>query len=338
MPIQGLLLKEFTAFENAEFRFCPGVNVLIGHNSTGKSHVMKLLYTLYKSHERGISSTGDTLHSKLAGVFKPDLDRIGRLVRRGRKNAEIGMTMADGGRLSVLLDTASRLEVGVAQWKGGRPAIFLPTREVLAMYEGFIAAYENRELSFDETYYDACVALSGSPLRGPRKDAAERLIEPLKGALGGSVTLDGKRFYVHQTSRKLEAHLVAEGLRKIASLVHLVANGALQEQGILFWDEPEANLNPRLVRIVMEFLLALAQLKVQVFIASHDYLLTHRLSLVAEQESEARPAIRFFCLTRHKNRPVTIEAVDNLTELSANPILEEFVHYYDEQRAGALER
>jgi hypothetical protein len=26
------------------------------------------------------------------------------------------------------------------------------------MYEGFVSAYQLRELSFDETYYDACIA------------------------------------------------------------------------------------------------------------------------------------------------------------------------------------
>ncbi len=58
------------------------------------------------------------------------------------------------------------MEVGSADWKKGASAIFLPTREVLAMYEGFAAAYQDRELSFDETYYDACVALGRGALRG----------------------------------------------------------------------------------------------------------------------------------------------------------------------------
>ncbi len=42
------------------------------------------------------------------------------------------------------------------------------------MYEGFVAAYSDRELSFDETYYDLCVALSANPIKGKRLKVARR--------------------------------------------------------------------------------------------------------------------------------------------------------------------
>lgn len=41
----------------------------------------------------------------------------------------------------------------------------------------------------------------------------------------------------------MEMPLVAEGLRKVAMLARLIATGTLLEQGYLFWDEPETNLN-----------------------------------------------------------------------------------------------
>jgi predicted ATP-binding protein involved in virulence len=40
--VQNLFLEQFTAFESATFEFCPGINVLIGANATGKSHVGKV--------------------------------------------------------------------------------------------------------------------------------------------------------------------------------------------------------------------------------------------------------------------------------------------------------
>ena len=39
MKVESLIVKNFTVFEKAEFAFSPGVNVLIGANATGKSHV-----------------------------------------------------------------------------------------------------------------------------------------------------------------------------------------------------------------------------------------------------------------------------------------------------------
>ena len=46
--VQGLVLNKLTAFHEAEFTFSPGINVFIGANSTGKSHVMKIIYSLLK--------------------------------------------------------------------------------------------------------------------------------------------------------------------------------------------------------------------------------------------------------------------------------------------------
>ncbi len=39
----------------------------------------------------------------------------------------------------------------------------------------------------------------------------------------------------------MEMHLVAEGLRKLAMIARLIANGSLVDKVSLFWDEPEAN-------------------------------------------------------------------------------------------------
>jgi len=126
---------------------------------------------------------------------------------------------------------------------------------------------------------------------------------------------------------------VAEGFRKIAMLVHLVTNGSLAQQGMLFWDEPEANLNPRLVRRVVDFLRDFARGGAQVFLASHDYLLTQRLSLAAEIDP-ALP-IRFFGLSRDsKSGPVRAEAGRLLSDIDETPMMKEFARYFEEQRAA----
>jgi predicted ATP-dependent endonuclease of OLD family len=48
MSVASLTLGEFSVFRDAEFAFSPGLNVLIGANATGKSHVVKLLYSILK--------------------------------------------------------------------------------------------------------------------------------------------------------------------------------------------------------------------------------------------------------------------------------------------------
>ena len=103
----------------------------------------------------------------------------------------------------------------------------------MMLLEGFAALYQKRELSFDETYYDLCLALQTAPLRGPRAAMANRLAGPLEESLGGSVHHDQGRFYVKNEDGVIEAHLLSEGFRKIASLVRLVQNGSLARSGLL---------------------------------------------------------------------------------------------------------
>ena len=53
-------------------------------------------------------------------------------------------------------------------------------------------------------------------------------------------------------SALLEMGLLAEGWRKLATIAHRIAKGSLPGQGYLFWDKPESNLNPRLIRQLPE--------------------------------------------------------------------------------------
>ena len=91
----------------------------------------------------------------------------------------------------------------------------------------------------------------------------------------GTVWYDEKRdeFYLKSGNSKQEFNLIAEGIRKMALLWQLVKNGTLENGSILFWDEPEANINPTYLSIIVEMLLELQRRGVQVFISTHDYMI-----------------------------------------------------------------
>ncbi|HEY8376974.1 MAG TPA: AAA family ATPase [Nannocystis sp.] len=333
MTIARLELTDFTVFKRAAFEFCPGINVLMGENATGKTHVLKAMYAALRGSKAG---TPDAFAVKFRRVFRPDSDNLARLTRRGGP-AHWALQVRDSAAGAVSLDWHSKED----SWGRGRiinslrapPSLYVPPREVLAMYSGFVAAYEARELDFDETYYDICKALGAAPLRGARLAAVADLLTPLEKILGGKVILRGNHFFVQQGDAETEAHLLAEGLRKIAALAYLVANGTITRDSVVFWDEPEASLNPRLVVQVVEFVRALARAGVQVFLASHDFLLLHRLSQPAEHGLPPAVPIRFFSLYRPRpEAPVEVEAADTLADIEHNAILDEFARYYDDER------
>ncbi len=340
MTISRLELTNFTVFKKASFEFCSGINVLIGENGTGKSHVLKAMYAFLRtSQEAGPRQASSVIFKKVAAVFH--VGSHGRLIAHGAsKGAELRVVDSSGkeAQLGITGDGADLSWASYALTM--QPSIFVPPREVLAMYRGFVAAYEGRELDFDETYYDLCKALSAAPLRGERFKAVEAMLVPLEQILGGKVVLEGDRFFVRRADGETEAHLVAEGLRKIASLAYLVANGSLTRDSVLFWDEPEASLNPGLVVKVVDFLRTLAVSGVQIFLASHDFLLVHRLSQAVEYKVEPGVPIRFFSLYRPElGAPVEVERGDTLIDIEHNAILDEFARYYDREQvlaAGAM--
>ncbi|MFT5353058.1 MAG: ABC-type transport system involved in cytochrome c biogenesis ATPase subunit [Polyangiales bacterium] len=339
--IKRVRLRNFTVFRKLDFRASPGLNVLIGENGTGKSHLLKVLYASLRQGPEGptAGATKDeiraALRTSLMEVFRPD--RLSRLVtrQRGAANAEIKVTFSARPKdrtLEYKFSTRQKVPIVLSSITPEVSTVFLPPHEVMSFFPGFVHAWEKRELEFDATHYDLCRALSGAPLkRGPRDPGVQALVEALEQQLGAKVRVVDGRFYVRSVDGDIEAHLVAEGLRKLATVMYLILNGTLSGSSVVFWDEPEANLNPRYVSVVAGMLNALAKAGVQVFLATHDYLLSEKLSLAAENDPSA--GARFHSLRRGDDG-VQIESANTLAELDYNPILDEFAKHYDEELAA----
>lgn len=344
MHVTHLTLENFTSFKAANFEFAPGVNVLIGENATGKSHALKLLYALSESARRHVSAEGldgrpgeplrDITAEMVRGVFLPDeLNRLVQRVPKGRKTAVARLSWTNGATLVLELTTQGRLDVSRSgDFSSLGNSVFIPTREVLSIYPGFTAAWLKRESAFDRTYYDLCVLLGLRPLRGP-KDATRRLLsEPLERVLRAKVHLEDSGFYLRYAEGDIEAQLAAEGHRKLGMIAHLVANGSLSEKSFLFWDEPEAGINPRLVTATGEVIFGLAKTGLQSFLATHDYIFASDISLRADPTST-----RFFALGRGADG-VIVERGDHFSDLQNNPILDALIDLHDRERRAFVDQ
>lgn len=341
MKLTELKLRNFTVFEQADFSFAPGINVFIGENGTGKSHVLKALYAVLKGvrvPQVDEIEAARWQRERLAEVFKVDAGRasaVGSLVRLGEEDdgATLAVTAGQQAETVLKIDQSGELTLSEQRWPTPLDATLLPARDILAMCEGFVSIYEKQRISFDESYRDACLALTQPELKGSAKQAADLLATPLREMLGGSVTLESGRFHVDFGAGKHEAHLVAEGLRKIAALVQLTGNGSIHDGSALLWDEPEANMNPRIIAKLAPALHELAARGVQLFIATHDYLLSHKLSLAAEYSTAPKIELKFFSLYHGGPlEPVEVESAPTLAQMSHNAILDEYAQHYEDER------
>jgi AAA domain, putative AbiEii toxin, Type IV TA system/AAA domain len=305
-----LVLKNLTVFSEVDFQFAPGLNMIVGENGSGKSHVLKAAYTIeavIANGEKESASPTPTkgylataIARKLRGVFRPD--ELGRLARRqlGRSRCEVVAWFEPKSRPMVFsFNTSSKTDVTITHFPnawGEKKPVFVPTRELLTIYPGFVSIYETTDLPFEETWRDTCVFL-GKPLaKGARLKETAKLLDPLEEQLGGKVVVEHGRFYVNTQTGKMEAHLVAEGLRKLAMIAQLISTGSLTDSGSLFWDEPEANLNPKAIKKVAQTILQLCKSGIQVFIASHSLFLMRELDILLRANEFGHVKARFFGL------------------------------------------
>lgn len=340
--LRRLTLKNLTVFAEADFEFAAGLNVVVGENGAGKTHVLKAAYTVAAVSAWGQKDSGlptptksyleTAIAKKLRGVFRPDA--LGRLVRRqaGRNRCEIeARFLTKSLRMGFSFNTASKTEVSLdpcpTKWEG-EPPVYVPTRELLTIYPGFVSLYETTELAFEETWRDTCLLLGAPLAKGPRLGEIKRLLEPLEEQLGGKVVLEDGRFYVKIQSGSFEAHLVAEGLRKLAMIARLIATGALIGTGCLFWDEPEANLNPKVIKRVARTILQLCLSGVQVFVASHSLFLLRELDLLLKSVEFNEVKSRFFGL-HLSDDGVNVQQGDTVDDIGKIDALDEELNQSD---------
>lgn len=333
--LKRIHLHGFTVFKKATtVELSPGINVIIGENGYGKSHLLKLAYSISwfsdalaakpaENADRGVRER--LLGQKLVDVFRPE--SLGRLASRGRgrSRAEIGVefqtkaagfkfSFASNSKFDVSLDSPPSKPVAA-------PSVFIPTKEVISMYPGFTALYRDYQMEIDETYYDLCLALERPLTRGPKEAATRPLLAPIEKILQGKVVNENGRFVLRQPGRgNMEMALVAEGFRKLAMVAYLIANGSLSNKAALFWDEPETNLNARYIRSVAATLFAIASNGVQVVIASHSLFLLREIELCLAEKKFSKVARQFIALGGSPgdvevSQSETVEGIEPITAL-----------------------
>lgn len=325
-PITRIKLTRFTAFDSLDLRPSAGINVFVGANGTGKTHIMKVAYAGCEAAHPQVRFA-----DKLVAVFLPSQGRIGRLVKRQRGPAEAIIQMWRGessirASFSTLVKSPERARVTPRRWQDSpSKSVYIPVKEMLANAPGFRSLYAERSVHFEEVYADV-LDRAYLPLQRGRADGErQRILNQLAKVLKGKVNFSNEEFFLNSRQGKLEFTLVAEGLRKLGLLWLLLQNGTLLEGSVLFWDEPETNLNPKLFGPVVQILLELQRMGVQVFLATHDYAILKQLDLRATDEDQ----VAYHALYRDESNALTCNSVRSYSEVSPNTIADAFDEIYD---------
>jgi len=241
--------------------------------------------------------------------------------------------------------------------------VFIPTKEVLSLLPAIASQQVNDshlKALFDDTIFDLCHRLLVQPENDVEKQLNEdprlgSLLPDLAKAINGQYEINGTnqsfvsgqytevsrktsksihaRIYSDGTTQKftpskigsLSTSMTAEGYRKIGVLQRLLENGELSLKGDspLFWDEPESNMNPKLMKALVTCLLELSRNGKQIMLASHDYVLLKWLDLLVDEGKGDH--IRYHSLYRDESGgKVQVNTTSNYLEIYPNAIDDTF--------------
>ena len=330
--IERLQLENFTAFTKLDVFFSPGINIFVGENGTGKTNVLKVLYSLLAAIQEQ-----KQFYAKLVFVFLPDsYNSVGLIKRENNIIKSVISVFRNGKQYRYEI---GRTNDGLALYSSNidereeperEPTVFIPVKEMLANAQGFNSLYKEREVHFEEIYPDI-ISKALLPKKREIAPVYNDLSKKLESLMGGSIYSKDERFYLHGKSFDLEFTLFAEGLRKLGLLWVLLQNGSLDKGSVLFWDEPEANMNPSLLKVIIDVLLELQRNGVQIFIATHNYIVLKEFDI----QKKAEDHVRFFSFTRDED-DISVQSGDNYLDIVPNKITEAYTEVYNKEIQRSL--
>lgn len=347
MKIQRLEMQDFMIFHEIDTTFSPNINIICGENSTGKTALIKLLYSCAKSCDTLQNSKGEitkerteaALVSKLQGVFKPNKDSIGRLAfrKQGGTKANIKILFDKGDEWNFGFSNKHERHIDIISCKlpsSSVNAVYIPPKEIISSTENFVSLYNDYHIAFEETYYDLARLLERPLKRGANTSEQNAVLKSFERILDGSIVQKDKIFYLQvKGAGEFEMGLVSEGYRKLATIMYLILSGSLSKNAILFWDEPETNMNPKMIQPVVDAIIELARLGVQVFVTTHDYFIQQCFNLAAAYPPADGDSLKYNFISLYKSEAgVKLESANRLTGLTHNAIMEEFDQLYDREQ------
>ena len=334
--LEHLHIKNFTVFADTHFQFGPGLNVMVGNNGTGKSHVLKLGYAVTQTVAFAEQirrnkpkdefdptdfqlSVSIALSSRLSAVFLPGTQN--KLVRNtaGEQDAQVSASFgAEDAHFSFSVKHSEQPLNSVDAEKSFQfsvesiaTPIFIPAKEILSLMPDILGISKNNPDVFDSTYLDLATQLT---IRVPKTPPvfAKPVLNKWAEIMQGEIQSEDGRFYFYpKNGARFRVGLAAEGFRKLGTLSHLLAIGSLNKNATLFWDEPEANLNPALLRELAKVLSELARQGFQIILATHSMSLLKEFHILSRESKEEKLPIKYFGLNAELGQPTKVVARDD---------------------------
>lgn len=333
MIIKELTLKNFTAFDDLKIQFSDNINIFTGLNGTGKTHIMKILYSACQAADKRI-----LFSQKLAKCFLPYDYKISNLIniRNYDSKTSIDIVGKSGNNASSIKISFNNKTskwnantIGEEKWEkefDGAISIFIPTGEILSNSYNLFEATNKNSVNFDDTYLDIINSAKVDISTEDYIEKNRKMTNKIEELINGKVCFDMRKdqFYIKNNHSMIEFSLASEGIKKFALVWQLIRNGYFKKGSVLFWDEPEACINPLHIRLLADILLTLQQNGVQVFITTYNFMLAN----IIDALSYRYDCTRFFSFYKEDGF-VKYDVNNHFNTLGHNSIKEGFEEVLD---------
>lgn len=286
MAIKIVSIGNFTVFKDFHLNVSSGVNIIIGENGTGKTHLLKAIYSACGvTHDLNFGAT------RLPDIFS-NIQEINLLHNKNEPHSTISLKISDSEKYSqngyLSLDNNINYYFTVPEDKKLN-AVYIPVKDVMTHSNGFLAmANTYKNFPFDKTLVDIVTKTSRWKVKNP-SSLAISILPILESMMDGEVIHENDDFYIKKNNgQKIIFDIEAEGLKKIGLLWQLLMTNSVIEDSIILWDEPESNLNPKFLPKLAECLLTLSRNGIQIFLTTHNYLFAKYFDVLKNDSDDVK--------------------------------------------------
>jgi AAA15 family ATPase/GTPase len=346
--IKSIVLENFMGYSKFDSKEFAPVNVIIGKNDTGKTGLLKLLYSTAKSidiYSKRVQNEDleykKLLAEKLIDTYQPGKKGLGEIVskitkekltvdiefKHSRLNYEDKLHFSFGDTTT---NTIVDCQKSIKPISEGFRCLFIPAKEVLTSLKAIRATRDNLHMpGFDDTYLDLIRALVIPTQKGNITEELKDVNKKLEALFEGQIEQQSDDdFLFKKGNTEYPIQLTAEGVKKIGILTTLIRNRQLNSNSLLFLDEPETTLHPEATRELVEMLMLMAKAGIQIFLATHNYFVLKQLHLSARRDDVQTNC---YSLKREKNKSVVFSIYDLKQEFPENPISEEAINMSEDE-------
>ena len=314
-------INRFTVFKEFDIDFCEGINIIIGKNGVGKTHLLKMIFAMSTAMREQINVQTDNAETvkispqmaqmKFESIF--DTDQI---------TAYMNIV---GAKYEIFYDNDVIIKV-----------VFVPEKEMLSHASGLLTMKKKygSNMPFDLTLLDIIEKAQAWKL-SDIPHIANEVTPSLEKVMNGTVEVrnDGSFWMKKNNGSAIPFSMEAEGPKRLGLLWQLLMNESIDKNTLLLWDEPEVSINPENIPVLVDAMLQMQRHGVKIIMATHSYNFARYFDILRKNSDN----IQYYCLYTSDGGFTQYAKADSFAALNPNPIDDAGEKLYNDSIQKSLE-